>query len=217
VTLTPQLAPDVDSYSIDILTPQDLSQLWYGGSADAASSSASPPIVRVNVSFEYPSVILDNSAYIIGINCAASDLSACFNDAAAYKAASTAWPETQGTSSELILMTAASGCSSNGQYAYFQATSCTFVDSSQSVDCTGAVVSITDVVQEVGIDFGSVATAPAVTADTTLESTYGCFQPTSSKINGLPAIYCGPDFDQRLDDLLGYYSGTDDDFEVCVL
>jgi hypothetical protein len=203
----------------DVLTPQEVSQLWFGNwsSGSNASDVVNVPTVRMNVTFEYSSIVLDNSIDIINVQCGTSNLSADFNGTAAYEAAKTSWAATQGNSSELILITAAPGCSSDGHYIYFVANSCDFNDGSQSVTCAGDVESIADIAQEVGLDFGSISYPPSVASNPELESAYGCFQPSSAEIDGLPAIYCGPDFDERLDNQLGFYSGADADFNASAL
>jgi hypothetical protein len=224
VTLIPQAPPNVDTAGTDVLTPQNISQLWFGGSSSASnvSNAVNAPSARLNVTFEYPSIVLDNSINIYNIECGSADLSfmlsASFNTTVAYTAAETSWAATHGSSSELILITAAPGCSSDGDYIYFVASSCDFDDTTQSVGCAGNIESIADIVQELGIDFGSILSSTTnVASNPELEVTYGCFTPSSTEINGLPALYCGPDFDERLDNQLGYYSGAASDFNVSAL
>ncbi|KAH8125019.1 hypothetical protein LI328DRAFT_156029 [Trichoderma asperelloides] len=62
---------------------------------------------------------------------------------------------------------------------------------------------------------GSISISPS-SASSELEATYGCMSPSSADIDGLPAIYCGPDFDERLDDYLGYYSGDENDLNAAL-
>jgi hypothetical protein len=201
----------------DAVTPQEISQLWFGSASAAsnASDAVNSPTVRVNVTFEYPSIVLDNSINIINIQCASGSLTADFNSTQVYNAAKTSWATAEGNATSLIIITAASGCSSDGHYIYFVASDFTFSDKTQSVSCIGAIESVADIAQEVGMDFGSIQySTSTVDSNPDLEATYGCATPDSTEVHGLPAIYCGPDFDERLDDKLGYYSGSDDDFNV---
>ena len=72
--------------------------------------------------------------------------------------------------------------------------------------------------QSMDMNFGPL---PNVTAPTPLPFntnssasgivSYGCTTPSSNTINGMPAFACGPDFDETLDNYLGYLSGSDTD------
>ncbi|RFU77285.1 hypothetical protein TARUN_4961 [Trichoderma arundinaceum] len=217
VTLGPLTPPNVDIAGTAVITPQEVSQLWFGNASAAsnASDAINAPTVRVNMTFEYPSVVLDNSVNILNIQCDSGSLSASFATETAYNAAKTSWAAAEGDSSSLIIITAASGCSSDGHYIYFVASQFTFNDSTKSVSCSGSIESVADIAQGVGLDFGSLGTlAPAIQPDPELAATYGCTSPSASNVHGLPAIYCGPDFDYRLDNQLGYYSVADEDFNA---
>ncbi|KAL6859497.1 hypothetical protein J3F83DRAFT_763284 [Trichoderma novae-zelandiae] len=220
VTLRPLAPPNVDVSGTDVITPKEASQLWFGSTAPAsdASDAVNAPTVRVNVTFEYPSVVLDNSANILNIQCdAGKTLSASFNGADAYNAAKQSWAaaEAEGNSNTLIIITADPGCSSDGHYVYFVASAISFDDGAKSVSCSGSAESVADIAQEVGVDFGVIETsAPTLESNPELASAYGCTVPDTTEVQGLPAIYCGPDFDLRLDNKLGYYSAEDADIDA---
>lgn len=218
VTLSPLTPPNVDVAGTAVITPQEVSQLWFGNSSLASNASAiSSPTVRVNMTFEYPSVVLDNSININNVQCNSGTLSASFNGTAAYDAAKNSWAaaESAGNSSTLIIITAAPGCSLDGHYVYFVASHFAFDDNAMSVSCSGSIESVSDIAQAVGVDFGSIETSvPPLQSDPELAAAYGCTSPSAADIHGLPAIYCGPDFDQRLDNQLGYYSMADTDVNV---
>lgn len=219
-TLGPLPPPNVNLAGTEAVTPQEIAQLWFGSASAAsnASDAVNSPTVRVNITFEYPSIVLDNSINVVNIQCGSESLSAHFNSTQTYNAAKTSWATAEGNATSLIIITAASGCSSDGHYIYFVASDFTFSDSTQSVSCTGSIESVADIAQEVGVDFGSIQySTSAIDSNPDLEATYGCAAPGSAQVHGLPAIYCGPDFDERLDDKLGYYSGSDDDFNVSTL
>ncbi|GFP60250.1 hypothetical protein TASIC1_0017001200 [Trichoderma asperellum] len=216
-TLGPLPPPNVNLAGTDAVTPQAISNLWFGSSSAAsnASGAVNSPTVRVNITFEYPSIVLDNSINVINIQCSSGSLSADFNSTQVYNAAKAAWTAAEGNATSLIVITAASGCSSDGNYVYFVASNFAFNDKTHSVSCSGSIESVADIAQEVGMDFGSIQySAPASGSNSDPEANYGCTAPGSSQVDGLPAIYCGPDFDQRLDDKLGYYSGSDEDFNA---
>lgn len=218
MTLSPLTPPNVDVAGTAVITPQEVSQLWFDNSSLASNASAiSSPTVRVNMTFEYPSVVLDNSININNVQCNSGTLSASFNGTAAYDAAKNSWAaaESAGNSSTLIIITAAPGCSLDGHYVYFVASHFAFDDNAMSVSCSGSIESVSDIAQAVGVDFGSIETSvPPLQSDPELAAAYGCTSPSAADIHGLPAIYCGPDFDQRLDNQLGYYSMADTDVNV---
>lgn len=78
--------------------------------------------------------------------------------------------------------------------------------------------SVADIAQDVGVDFGSIETSvPTLEPNPELAAAYGCTAPSANEVDGLPAIYCGPDFDYRLNNKLGYYSVADEDLDVSTL
>ncbi|PTB41827.1 hypothetical protein M441DRAFT_46936 [Trichoderma asperellum CBS 433.97] len=214
-TLKPLAPPNLGLAGTDPITPQAVAQLWFGSLSPASNSSNATtfPTVRVNVTFTYPSVIIDNSVDIINIQCNSQSLTAKFNTTAAYNTAKTSWAAAKGSANSLIIITAAPGCSSDGHYVYFVAKSIAFDNASNSVTCSGDIESVADIATEVGVDMGSLSSSSPSTGSE-LEATYGCMSPSSADIDGLPAIYCGPDFDERLDDYLGYYSGDESDLNA---
>ncbi|KAJ5536218.1 hypothetical protein N7513_009404 [Penicillium frequentans] len=67
------------------------------------------------------------------------------------------------------------------------------------------------------MDFGDL-TYDTDDSSSSSSSDLGCTSPTSSTIDGLPAISCGTDFDENLDDALGYYSvATESDADTTLL
>ncbi|PKK50492.1 hypothetical protein CI102_5673 [Trichoderma harzianum] len=217
VTLRPLAPPNVDVAGTEVITPKEVSQLWFGSTSPGSDDpdAVNSPTVRVNVTFQYPSVILDNSINILNIQCDSDNsLSASFDGVKAYNAAKESWAETEGSGNTLIIITAASGCSSDGHYVYFVATHITFDDATKSVSCSGSMKSVADIAQDVGVDFGSIETSvPTLEPNPELAAAYGCTAPSANEVDGLPAIYCGPDFDYRLNNKLGYYSVADEDLD----
>ncbi|KKK16874.1 hypothetical protein AOCH_005736, partial [Aspergillus ochraceoroseus] len=207
-TLTPIDPPGVNMGGTGVLTPTGVAQVWYSGdNSSASNSNITYPYVRLNLTFEYESIILDQSIYIENVLCFNSNtsLTGTFDNVAAFDYAATTWP----TDSDVILITAASGCSFTGQNIYFLSSSITFDASTDSFVATGSVENIADLVQTVGVDFGDLTYDNSTSSSNSTD--YGCTSPSSSTVNGLPAVACGPDFDEALDNVLGYYSGADAD------
>lgn len=209
-TMTPIDPPGVNMGGTGVLTPTGVAQVWYSSDDSTSDSSSAYPYVRLNMTFTEDSIALDQSIYIKDIVCTSSTLSGIFNNSAAYSYAKSSWP----TDSSVILITAASSCSSDGQNIYFLSSSIVFTDSSDSFVATGTIEAITDVLDNIGMDFGDL-TYDTDDSSSSSSSDLGCTSPTSSTIDGLPAISCGTDFDENLDDALGYYSVvTESDADV---
>ncbi|KAJ5934395.1 hypothetical protein N7466_003942 [Penicillium verhagenii] len=213
-TMTPIDPPGVNMGGTGVLTPTGVAQVWYNADDSTSDSSSAYPYVRLNMTFTEDSIALDQSIYIKDIVCTSSTLSGSFNNSAAYSYAVSSWP----TDSGVILITAASGCSSSGQNIYFLSTSIVFTDSSDSFVATGTIEAIADVLDNVGMDFGDLTYDTDDSSSSSTSSDLGCTSPTSSTIDGLPAISCGTDFDENLDDALGYYSvATEADADATLL
>lgn len=207
-TLTPMAPPNVDMTNPLVLTPQSVGQVWYSGNnaSNSSGSGVTTPIVRLNLTLAYPSILLDQSAYITGVTCIAnSTLTASFTDASTYNYAKTTWP----SGSLVVLVTAASSCGTDGQNAFFVANAISFDDSSSTVTATGSVQPIANVLQTLDMDFGSITVTASNSSATSTD--LGCGTPNATQINSLPAMACGADFDQALDDYLGYYPVDDAD------
>lgn len=195
--------------SLDILIPSGTSPLYYSGGADSTdNSSTTGTVAKLTVTFKYPSVVLDHSIYVTSI-CSNTSLTATFNSSAAFTQAQSSWPNTT-----FILVTSA--CTTDGQNGIFLATSVSFSGTALTAIATGSVVELVDVFDDMGLDFGAIpsGTSSNSTANSTTTATNTCGTPNTSSINGLPAVACGPSFDQSLDDYLGYYSGDDANLTV---
>jgi hypothetical protein len=199
--------------SLDVLTPDLVAGLFYGstGSTDSNStdnSTSSGTVAKLTITFLYPSVPLDHSIYIT-TSCSAGQLFAVFNSSAAFAAAQSTWP----TGTEFILITAATSCENGTQNSFFLATSVAFSTGDTTAIATGTIVDMVDIFDDLGLDFGAIPTNSTTGANSTAAA-YVCGSPDNSTIDGLPTVPCGLDFDQTLDDYLGYYSGADTDIPV---
>ncbi|KAJ5536217.1 hypothetical protein N7513_009403 [Penicillium frequentans] len=134
-TMTPIDPPGVNMGGTGVLTPTGVAQVWYSSDDSTSDSSSAYPYVRLNMTFTEDSIALDQSIYIKDIVCTSSTLSGIFNNSAAYSYAKSSWP----TDSSVILITAASSCSSDGQNIYFLSSSIVFTDSSDSFMATGTI------------------------------------------------------------------------------
>ncbi|KAJ9635082.1 hypothetical protein H2199_008568 [Coniosporium tulheliwenetii] len=206
-TLAPLAPPGVDMGSLTVLNPKPETQLWYNGGGSQGNSSSNDTdadtavTVRLSIAYQYPSVVLDHSIYIQSVGCAAGSLSATINNTKAFSHSANEWPAIP----KLLFITSSPDCGVDGQNAFFLAESIKFDASRMTFVASGKMVELGDVFEDIGIDFGNIqpsnsssnsnSTAPAV-----------CGSPSSSVVNGLPAVACGDDFDKILDEHLGFYS-----------
>lgn len=205
-TLGPVPPPGVNMAGTGVLTPDPVSELWYNGTqSEADGSDAVPVVVRLNITYSYPSIVLDHSIWIKDVACEAGVLHGRFNTSYPFYYAKDTWPSDE----EVLLITTAPTCSDDetGQNAFFLATTISFDDASLSFEALGQTVELKDVFAELDIDFGD------ITVDTPAEEEEpvdACGSPESDTLLGLPAVPCGWNFDKTLDEKLGFYSDDHD-------
>jgi hypothetical protein len=208
-TLGPVPPPGLNMAGTGVLTPDPVSELWYNGTqSEADGSDAVPVVVRLNITYSYPSIVLDHSIWIKDVACEAGVLHGRFNTSYPFYYAKDTWPRNE----EVLLITAASTCSDDetGQNAFFLATAISFDDASLSFEALGQTVELKDIFAALVIDFGDIKVdAPAEEE----EQIDACGSPESDTLLGLPAVPCGWNFDKTLDEKLGFYS---DDHDVQV-
>jgi hypothetical protein len=207
------IAPfDTDMSSMDVIAPAPVAGLFYSSGSDANSTgNATAPgatVAKLSATFQYPSVVLDHSIFITA-SCSGGVLTAVFSTLAAYNQAQSTWP----TGTKFILVTADPSCGDGTQNSFFLASSVTFSTSPvMEATAPGTVVDMVDIIDDLGVDFGTIP--PSNSTSNSTASAYVCGSPANDTIGGLPAAPCGPQFDQVLDDKLGYYSGADADISV---
>lgn len=194
----------LDQGSLNVITPSTNNQLWYG-SAGAANGT----IARLNVTYQYPAVALDQSIYISSVSCSGNTLTATFNNTGVYQYAAPLWKKASG----LVFITAAPTCDgSDGQNAFLMSSTVTCDDSARTCTSSGTFKDLGDIFSSLDADWGSVTVTPTATdssSDST-NTTATCGAAPSANISGLPAAGCGTTFDHTIDEALGYYTGDDD-------
>jgi hypothetical protein len=214
VELGPIAPFNTDMGSMEVIAPAPVAGLFYSSGSDASNSTSNSTapgatVAKLSATFQYPSVVLDHSIYIMA-SCSGGVLTAVFSTLAAYNQAQSTWP----TGTNLILITADPSCGDGTQNSFFLASSVTFSTSPvMEATAPGTVVDMVDIIDDLGVDFGTIPTSNSTSSNST-GSAYVCGSPSNDTIGGLPAAPCGPQFDQTLDDKLGYYSGADADLPV---
>lgn len=198
----------VDQGSLDVVTPADSNALWYESPADD-SADITATIMRLSLTYLYSSVALDQSIYIESVTCSGNTITAVFNETEVFSYVKPIWQ----SYSQILFITAASSCSSNGQNVFFLTDSSPVCDESlSSCSATGTIEEFASVYSELGADWGAIDVEDS-TASTTTTSSSACSSPPASEISGLPAASCGTDFDSLLDSQLGFYSSDESDID----
>jgi hypothetical protein len=208
-TLGPVPPPGVNMAGTGVLTPDPVSELWYNGTqTESDGSDLGPVTVRLNITYSYPSLVLDHSIYIKDVVCEAGALHGRFNTSYPFYFAQDSWE----TDEDVILITSAATCGNEAaQNAFFLAHTISFEESSLSFEALGQLVELKDVFADLTVDFGNIT----VTGSPEDEGPNACGSPSGDTLRGLPAVACGTDFDKSLDDKLGYYSAGGRDAQVC--
>ena len=197
-TLGPVPPPGVNMAGTGVLTPEPEATLWYHGEqTDSDGTELGPTTVKVSVSYNYPSIVLEHSVFIRDIVCEAGSLHGRYNTSFPYYFAQSTWPVDE----DFLLITSSESCApESGGTAFFLAHTVTFDDASLSFEAYGQPVKLADIFAELDIDFGN------ITIPQNVEEDDSCGTPSSGALKGLPAVACGTNFDKSLDDALGYYS-----------
>ncbi|KAK4124723.1 hypothetical protein N657DRAFT_670636 [Parathielavia appendiculata] len=198
-TLGPVPPPGVNMAGTGVLTPDPVSELWYNGTqSESDGSDLGPVTVRLNITYNYASIVLDHSIYIRDVVCSAGTLHGRFNSSYPFFFAQDTWQ----TDEDVLLITSAPSCGDDAaQNAFFLAHTISFQESSFSFEALGQIVELKDVFADLNIDFGNITVSTP--AD---EEQQTCGSPSADTLRGLPAVPCGTNFDNALDDKLGYYS-----------
>jgi hypothetical protein len=207
-TLGPVPPPGVNMAGTGVLTPDPVSELWYNGTqSDSDGSDLGPVTVRLNITYAYPSIVLDHSIFIKDVVCEAGTLHGRFNTSYPYYFSEANWP----TDDDVLLITSADSCGDDAaQNAFFLAHTISFTEDSLSFEALGQIVQLSDVFADLTVDFGNITVADAPQD----EQQDVCGTPSADTLHGLPAVPCGTNFDQVLDDKLGYYSSAGGDAEA---
>ncbi|KAJ4359090.1 hypothetical protein N0V95_002484 [Ascochyta clinopodiicola] len=212
-TLGPISPPGIDMGGLGVLTPDSVSEIWFGGSADAMKDEDSGAVtVRITVDYKYPSIVLDHSVYIKNVDCASGSLQAKFDNLLAFSHAADTWP----AKAPLVFVTSAKSCGNGEQNSFWLAQSVTFNMNANTFSAPGKAVELADIYNEMDIDFGKIEQRNSTgngTSPSSDEDALSCGKPSSPFLNDLPAVACGTSFDKALDEKLGFYAGAGDDEE----
>ena len=198
-TLGPVPPPGVNMAGTGVLTPDPVSELWYNGTqSDSDGTDLGAVTVRLNITYSYPSIVLDHSIFILDVVCEAGTLHGRFNSSYPFLFAQDTWQ----TDEDVLLVTSAASCGNDAaQNAFFLAHTISFQESALSFEALGQLVELKDVFADLNIDFGNITTTAAPD-----QEEEACGSPSAESLHGLPAVGCGANFDKTLDDKLGYYS-----------
>ena len=211
-TLGPVSPPGIDMGGLGVLTPEEKTELWFGGSADEMKDDESGAVtVRITVDYKYPSIVLDHSVYIKNVNCASGSLQAKFDNLLAFSHAADTWP----AKAPLLFVTSAQSCGNGEQNSFWLAQSVTFDQNANTFSASGKAVQLADIYNQMDIDFGKIELQNSTTNSTASsnEDALSCGKPESPFLDDLPAVACGGSFDKSLDEQLGYYATSGDDEE----
>ncbi|KAF3006711.1 hypothetical protein E8E13_009234 [Curvularia kusanoi] len=210
-TLGPVSPPGVDMGGLGVITPEEKTALWFGGSDDAMKDDESGAVtVRITVDYKYPSIVLDHSVYIKNVGCADGSLQAKFDNVIAFSHAADTWP----AKAPLLLITSEQSCGNGDQNSFWLAQSVTFDQNANTFSASGKAVQLADIYNQMDIDFGKIELQNSTTNGTvSSDDALSCGKPDSPFLDDLPAVACGASFDKALDDQLGYYAAGGDDEE----
>lgn len=222
------MGPHMDPHHAAHLTPSMETTHWYKVMHD--NDENKPMAVRVDMSHNYPVVALDHSLHVVDVHCSGdTNIQARFITKDAYEHARSVWP----TEDDLHVVTSAMSCAPDGQNTFHRVLDMSFDDDTTSVKMKCNTTEMHEVADGYNIEFGQIDPATDASANngtstsdassTGTSSTGASTTGTSSTggssagngtsnssgngtVRGYPAVAPGPDFDQRLDDLMGYYS-----------
>ncbi|OJD35908.1 apple protein [Diplodia corticola] len=211
-TLGPVAPPGINMGGLKVLTPDPTTELWYNGDDDAMADEDSGAVtVRLTIEYMYPSVVLDHSMYITSISCAGGVLTGTFTEQTPFLHAATEWP----AQAPILLISSESSCGNGAQNAFWLASSVSFDLGAMTFSAPGESVELADIYSNMDIDFGNIDyDTDADNSTSSDDGTTSCGSPSSPFLDDLPAVDCGADFDQALDDALGYYSANGADQQI---
>lgn len=157
-SLEPVLPPAVDPTDFSILALDPVATLAWAGSTNSSNSKRalkrdSGVLSQANITFQYPSIPLDQSAYVSGISCSSGALTATLTNAA-YTYAKKAWKG----ASHIVFITAADGCGMDKANDFFLTNSISFSDSDNTFKAVGSSASYRNVTQNFNMRWGDIGT-----------------------------------------------------------
>ena len=113
----PALAPGIDTHSLTYIIPQTNVSLFYGSNVTETAS------IRVNHTMRYPTVLLEQIASVISVDCSNTSVVVTFNNTDAFEATEAAW----NAENQFVLVTNHLGdCDAELERSYFLVSSLSF-------------------------------------------------------------------------------------------
>ena len=156
--LEPIVPPEVDPTDLSLFALNPVSTLAWAGSTNSSNSKRmlkrdTGILSQANITFHYPSIPLDQSAYVSGISCSPGTLTATLTQTA-YTYAKKAWKG----ASHIIFITAADGCGVDKANDFFLTDSIVFSDGDHSFKALGSSSTYQNVTQRFNLQWGDVGT-----------------------------------------------------------
>jgi hypothetical protein len=106
---------------------------------------------EANITFQYPTVILPQSAYVSSLTCEPYGLQIGFNDTSAYQYVEQHWPSAANNSGSFMLVTNSMDCNdvNDGIHVYWLVDKLTYIDGNMTIDVTAQEIAIEDAYGEV--------------------------------------------------------------------
>jgi hypothetical protein len=118
---------------------------------------------EAQMSYNYPTVVLPNSAYISSINCTNTGLVIDFNNPEAYQFVNANWTTNNGEGFLLITYSLECNLAQDGYHVYWLVDALSYDDATQSVTATAEEVATADALGNVSLIWGYTAPANATT------------------------------------------------------
>lgn len=215
--LLPVLPWDRDLTDLANLDPSPFQNFTYTDSGKL-DVSAQNFMVQMSVSAYFPSVSLAHSSWIGQVQCVKDQIAIPFQTLIAYNYAKQKWSSQK----QMVFITHTLGCTSTTnpeQRTFWMINSLTFDDAHMTVDASGLELGVEDAFNHINLIFGQYTPANATTKAVPKATATGS-TPTSTTVTSTAAptvsVIPGPgacnsacptisNFDQALDDALGYY------------
>lgn len=220
-TFVPALSWHTDRSSLDNLKPRTNSQVYFteNGRADPHTAHV---FALMDATSNHPSVMLDHTDAVKNVSCGDGIITLDFTDPRARSHAEKVWGD-----GEFAAITSSARCG-GGQPSYWHVNHANFPPNSSRVLLHGTEVGVEHALDEVSLSWGTHvpnkkhdrrSSGNQTDVKTVTVSAYSssamptaCGSPPAPTISGLPAVACGDDFDERLNNAIGYLDFNDDNF-----
>ena len=151
-TLAPATGPSHDANNLTHLAPATSNNLYYAN--PGADTDLDHMFASLDVTFNKPAVVLENSAYVSNVTCSTDGIGVIFNGDQGYNYAKQQWPT---FGNDFILVSHSDGCkdTSPNQRTFWQVTGAQFDDSSKACDVKCSEVGIDQAASDMTAQWGS--------------------------------------------------------------